>query len=63
MYGFTGMRIAEGDWRKHPVSLPTGWNRIEIDRIWIKGRPWHVVAEREKPLSLTPAAGSAQRPE
>jgi protein-glucosylgalactosylhydroxylysine glucosidase len=63
MYGFTGMRIAEGDWRKHPVSLPTGWKRIEIDRIWIKGRPWHVVAERGKPLSLTPAAGSAQRPE
>ena len=55
MYGFTGMRIAEGDWRKYPVSLPEGWKRIEIDRIWIKGLPWHVVAEQGKPLMLTPA--------
>jgi protein-glucosylgalactosylhydroxylysine glucosidase len=54
LYGFTGMRIAEGDWRKYPVSLPTGWKRIEIDRIWIKGRPWHLVAEQGKPLRLTP---------
>ncbi|MGB7189204.1 MAG: hypothetical protein WBD10_03650 [Acidobacteriaceae bacterium] len=54
MYGFTGMRIAEGDWRKYPVSLPEGWKRIEIDRIWIKGRPWHLVAEQGKPLMLTP---------
>lgn len=54
MYGFTGMRIDEGDWRKYPVSLPEGWKRIEIDRIWIKGRPWHVVAEEGKQLMLTP---------
>ncbi|HEY1500598.1 MAG TPA: hypothetical protein VGF88_13535 [Acidobacteriaceae bacterium] len=68
MYGFTGMRIADGDWRKYAVSLPSGWNRIEIDRIWIKGRPWHMVAEQGKPLTLTPsrenqdAADSAARP-
>jgi trehalose/maltose hydrolase-like predicted phosphorylase len=55
MYGFTGMRIGEGDWRKYPVSLPEGWKRIEIDRIWIKGRPWHVIAEQGKPLTLTPS--------
>jgi len=54
LYGFTGMRIGEGDWRKYPVSLPTGWKRIEIDRIWIKGRAWHVVAEQGRPLIMTP---------
>lgn len=54
MYGFTGMRITEGDLRKYPVSLPEGWKRIEIDRIWIKGRPWHLVAEQGEPLMLTP---------
>src|SRR6185312_7565005 len=53
MYGFTGMRIAAGDLRKYPVSLPEGWKRIEIDRIWIKGQPWHLVAEQGKPLMLT----------
>jgi trehalose/maltose hydrolase-like predicted phosphorylase len=55
MYGFTGMRIAEGDWRKYPVSLPNGWKRIEIDRIWIKGHAWKVIAEQGKPLVLNPS--------
>lgn len=59
MYGFTGMRIAEGDWRKYPVSLPEGWKRIEIDRIWIKGHPWHVIAEQGKPLILTGYSATA----
>jgi len=45
MLGFTGLRISEGDWRKHPASLPQGWTRIEIDRIWVKGAPKRLVAE------------------
>jgi protein-glucosylgalactosylhydroxylysine glucosidase len=53
LYGFTGLRISSGDWRKYPVSLPDGWKRIEIDRIWIKGKQWHVLAEQGKPLQLT----------
>jgi len=44
MLGFTGLRISENDWRKYPVSLPQGWDRIEIDRIWIKGVPKKLVA-------------------
>jgi trehalose/maltose hydrolase-like predicted phosphorylase len=60
LYGFTGMRISEDDWRKYPVSLPTGWQRIKIDRIWIKGHPWHLTAEQGKPLVLTPAAETPQ---
>lgn len=55
LYGFTGLRISSGDWRKYPVSLPEGWKRIEIGRIWIKGKGWHVVAEQGKPLQLTRA--------
>jgi protein-glucosylgalactosylhydroxylysine glucosidase len=61
MYGFTGMRIAEGDWRRYPVSLPTGWKRIEIERIWIRGTPWHVVAEQGKPLTLSPILDAAAK--
>jgi trehalose/maltose hydrolase-like predicted phosphorylase len=60
LYGFTGMRISQGDWRKYPVSLPEGWKRIEIDRIWIKGSPWHVVAEQGKPLALTPLTNESE---
>jgi len=44
MLGFTGLRISENDWRKYPATLPEGWDRIEIDRIWIKGVPKKVVA-------------------
>ncbi len=62
MYGFTGMRIAEGDWRKYPVSLPLGWKRIEIERIWIKGKPWHVIAEQGKPLILVPVVDAQREP-
>jgi hypothetical protein len=61
MYGFTGMRIAEGDWRKYPVSLPTGWKRIEIERIWIKGKAWHVIAEQGKALTLSPIVESTAK--
>jgi trehalose/maltose hydrolase-like predicted phosphorylase len=44
MLGFTGLRISENDWSKYPTSLPKGWDRIEIDQIWIKGIPKKVVA-------------------
>lgn len=62
IYGFTGLRISKGDWRKYPVSLPEGWKRIEIQRMWIRGRAYHMIAEEGKPLRLEPireAAGTA----
>lgn len=43
MLGFTGMRIKEGDWRKYPASLPSGWQRIEMDRVWVKGEPRRLI--------------------
>jgi trehalose/maltose hydrolase-like predicted phosphorylase len=54
VYGFTGLRISSGDWRKHPVSLPAGWKRIEIERIWMHGKAYHLVAEQGKTLVLQP---------
>ena len=32
------------DWCKGPVVLPAGWRSIEIDRIWIRGQPWRLLA-------------------
>jgi hypothetical protein len=29
------LRISEGNWVKRPASLPEGWTRIEIQRLWI----------------------------
>ncbi|HVT95965.1 MAG TPA: hypothetical protein VHE33_00560 [Acidobacteriaceae bacterium] len=61
-YGFTGMRISDGDWRKYPVSLPAGWRRLEIDQVWIKGRAWHVIAEQGKPLTMLPVPKTRKLP-
>jgi len=52
MLGFTGIRVDEGDWRKYPASLPAGWSRIEIDRIWVKGEPKRLVAVDGTPAKL-----------
>jgi len=53
MLGFTGLRIRPGDWRKYPATLPQGWKRIEIDRIWIRGTPFHLAAEDGRLAVLT----------
>jgi hypothetical protein len=58
LFGFTGLRIAEGDWSRHTATLPDGWTRIEVDRIWVRGVPKRLVAEHGKlPRLLDLAAG------
>ncbi len=52
MLGFTGIRINEGDWRKYPASMPAGWNRIEMDRIWVRGEPKRLIAIDGSPAKL-----------
>jgi trehalose/maltose hydrolase-like predicted phosphorylase len=51
--GFTGLRITDGDWAQYPATLPEGWTRITLDRIWIKGKPMRVVAEDGKRAVIT----------
>jgi protein-glucosylgalactosylhydroxylysine glucosidase len=48
MLGFTGLRVREGNWAAYPAILPEGWSRIEIDRIWVRGRPQRLVVENGK---------------
>jgi len=52
MLGYTGLRISEGDWRKYPASLPAGWNRIEIDRIFVRGEAKRLIATDGVPAKL-----------
>jgi hypothetical protein len=54
MIGLTGLRIQNGDWQKYKVTLPQGWERIEIDQIWINGKPVKLVAENGKMAKLIP---------
>jgi len=53
--GLTGLRISATDWRKYPASLPTGWKSIEVDRIWIRGSPYKLIAKNgEKAQLISP---------
>lgn len=52
--GLTGMRITKEDWCKYLATMPEGWKKIEIDQIWIKGKPMKLVAEHGKKTKLTP---------
>jgi len=52
IFGFTGLRVSEGDWRKYPASLPPGWNRIEVDRVFVKGEAKRLVATDGAPAQL-----------
>jgi trehalose/maltose hydrolase-like predicted phosphorylase len=42
LFGLTGLRIGPGDpatWSERPVVMPDLWDAIEVDRLWIRGRP------------------------
>jgi hypothetical protein len=59
MYGFTGVRITEGEFAKYPATLPEGWTKIEVERLWIKGKPLRLVAEDGNKARLIPLATPA----
>ena len=52
MFGFTGLRISDGDWQRYPASLPEGWTKVEIDRVWVKGKANRLAAEHGKSAVL-----------
>ena len=44
-----GLQPSWGDaqgWARRPVILPAGWTAIEIERLWIGGRPYKLVARQ-----------------
>jgi len=46
--GFSGLEPSSDDistWPRRPVVLPAGWQAIEIDRLWVRGRPVRLRAE------------------
>jgi trehalose/maltose hydrolase-like predicted phosphorylase len=47
MLGMTGLVIDDGDpasWPRRPIVLPTGWTGIEIERLWVRGKPMRLLA-------------------
>ena len=51
--GFTGIRVTHPGWTKYPATLPEGWDRIEIERIWVRGEAKQLTAVNGKPAILT----------
>ena len=49
------------EWCKGTVILPTGWRSIEIDRIWIRGRPWRLRAVQGAPRATLESIGRANK--
>jgi hypothetical protein len=47
LFGLTGVRPGleePADWARRKVTMPEGWEGIEVERIWVRGRPAHLVA-------------------
>ena len=59
LFGFTGLRPGGGEpesWAERPVVLPAGWTSIEVDRLWVRGRPMRLLAHQgAERAELTPA--------
>ncbi|RZJ43809.1 MAG: glycoside hydrolase family 65 protein [Brevundimonas sp.] len=49
LFGLTGLVADDGDpalWPRRPVVLPSGWDSIEVERLWIRGQPWRLSASQ-----------------
>jgi hypothetical protein len=56
LLGMPRLEPDEGDpetWAKAPVVLPAGWEAIELDRLWVRGRPMRLVARHGELARLT----------
>ena len=57
--GFPGLQPSRADvknWTKRPVVLPERWTSIEIERVWVRGIPYKLVARQgAEQAELTPA--------
>jgi hypothetical protein len=59
LYGFTGLRLGPGDpatWAERPTALPEGWDRLEVERVWIRGRGYSLEASAGSSALLTPSS-------
>ncbi len=49
LLGFTGLKLDENDpatWARHKIVLPEGWQAIEVERIFVRGKPVSLVARQ-----------------
>ncbi len=47
LFGLPGLTLGPGEpqtWPERAVVLPRGWDAIEVERLWVRGRPAHLLA-------------------
>ena len=47
LYGLSGIRLGAGapeTWCVRAPALPSGWRAVEVERVWVRGRPARLVA-------------------
>ncbi len=52
LYGMAGLQLGPeepAEWCRRPVVLPEGWEAVEVDRIFVRGRPAHLLARHGAP--------------
>jgi protein-glucosylgalactosylhydroxylysine glucosidase len=57
LYGLTGMRPSFGpveQWVRHPASMPSTWEGVEVERLWVHGEPMHLLARHGQHPELMP---------
>jgi hypothetical protein len=61
LLGFPRLVPGPGDpenWGQGPVVLPRGWKAIEVERLWLRGRPARLMAEQGKTTKISFAGRS-----
>ena len=57
LFGFSGIRPDAGevrDWSTRRVTLPEGWQAIEVNRLWVRGTPMKLSAKHGGMAQFTP---------
>ena len=52
LYGLTGLQLGSGSpdtWCQTPICLPEGWEAIEVERIFVHGKPARLLARHGDP--------------
>jgi len=47
MYGLPGIHLGAcdpGSWCERPVAMPAGWDGVEVERIWVRGKEARLTA-------------------
>jgi trehalose/maltose hydrolase-like predicted phosphorylase len=55
LIGFPRLTIGSGDpqsWARDAVMLPKGWKSIEVERLWLRGKPARLIAAQGKTAEL-----------